>query len=166
MITKLNLTSATRTKATRLVTTQNSVPGRRVRQKVRRRLRTWGLLRLYPAALFDIRSHWAILMSLAHGNMQAFQTERRLRSAELQDLHVCALLRSTMLLDDPPRTLVRSILKRLLKFRDRPFPKSGVPLMLPFWVITSLKNMCRSGSTCKFKSAQSSSFLLTYLASL
>ena len=63
--------------------------------------------------------------------MQSFQAERRLRSAQFQDLHVYALLRSTMLLDDPPRTPVRSILKRILKFRDKPFPKPGIPLVLP-----------------------------------
>ena len=115
----------------KIITTQHSVPGRRLWRKVRRRLRTIGLLRLYPAAPLDINDNWSILMSIAHGGMQSFQAEKRLRSAQFQDLHVYALLRSTMLLDDPPRTRVRSVLKRILQFRDKPFPKPGKPVVLP-----------------------------------
>ena len=37
----------------------------------------------------------------------------------------------TMLLDDPPRTRVRAILKRVLKFRDCPEPPYTKPLILP-----------------------------------
>ena len=45
--------------------------------------------------------------------------------------HIYALLRMTMLLDDPPRTRVRAILKRILKFRDCPEAPYTKPLILP-----------------------------------
>ena len=130
-VAKLNPTSATRATSMTLNSTIYATPGKRLWMKVRRRLQTLGILSLYPVAPTNPFDNWSILVQLARGDRQTFEAEKTLRSAQFHSQHVFALLRMTMLLDDPPRTRVRSILKRVLSFRDCPPPPSTKPLVLP-----------------------------------
>ena len=116
-IVKLNPTSATRATSLTLNATIYATPGKRLWMKVRRRMYTMGILNLYPVAPVNPYDNWNILVQLARGGMQTFEAEKTLRSALFHSQHIYALLCMTMLLDDPPRTRVRAILKRVLKFR-------------------------------------------------
>ena len=116
-VAKLNPTSATRTTSMTLNSTIYATPGKRLWLKVRRRLHTMGILNLYPVAPINPFDNWNILVQLARGGMRTFEAEKTLRSAQFHSQHFYALLRMTMLLDDLPRTRVRAILKRNLKFR-------------------------------------------------
>ena len=70
--------------------------------------------------------------------MKAFQTEKRLRSAEFHHHHhhqvyaYAILYRLCNLLDDPPQTAVRSVLRRSLTFRQCAIPRGPKPLVLRF----------------------------------
>ena len=75
--------------------------------------------------------NWLLLINLANGRMQDFQTEKRLRSAEFHRHQVYALYRLCNLLDDPPQTAVRAIIRRILQFRQCAAPRSPRPLVLP-----------------------------------
>ena len=75
--------------------------------------------------------NWLLLINLANGGMKAFQTEKRLRSAEFHHQQAYALYRLCNLLDDPPQTAVRSIIRRILQFRQCAIPRSPRPLVLP-----------------------------------
>ena len=130
-IVKLNPTSSTRTTSLTLNATIYATPGKRLWMKVRRRMYTMGILNLYPVAPVNPFDNWNILVQLARGGMQTFEAEKTLRSALFHSQHIYALLRMTLLLDDPPRTRVRAILKRVLKFRDCPEPPYTKPLILP-----------------------------------
>ena len=61
--------------------------------KVRRRLHTLGLLHLYQNTILEPIDNWLLLINLANGGMKAFQTEKRLRSAEFHHQQVYALYR-------------------------------------------------------------------------
>ena len=74
--------------------------------------------------------NWLLLINLANGGMKAFQTEKRLRSAEFHHHQVYALYRLCNLLDDPPQTAVRAIIRRILQFRQCAVPRSPRPLVL------------------------------------
>ena len=130
-VARLNPTSATRTTSLTLNATIYATPRKRLWLKVRRRLYTMGILHLYPVAPVNPFDNWNILVQLARGGMQTFEAEKTLRSAQFHSQHIYALLRMTMLLNDPPRTRVRAILRRVLKFRDCPAPPSTKPLILP-----------------------------------
>ena len=102
-IVKLNPTSATRTTSLTLNATIYATPGKRLWMKVRRRMYTMGILNLYPVAPVNPYDNWNILVQLARGGMQTFEAEKTLRSAQFHSQHIYALLRVTMLLDDPPK---------------------------------------------------------------
>ena len=70
-------------------------------------------------------------MNIANGGMKAFQAEKGLRSAEFHNHQVYALYRLYNLLDDPPQTAVRSVLRRILTFRQCAIPRGPEPLVLP-----------------------------------
>ena len=99
--------------------------------KVRRRLHTLGLLHLYQNTILEPVDNWLLLINLANGGMKALQTEKRLRSAEFHHQQAYALYRLCNLLDDPPQTAVRSIIRRILQFRQCAIPRSPRPLVLP-----------------------------------
>ena len=70
-------------------------------------------------------------MMLAACGQLAFNTCSRLRSLEFNHLHVYAPFRLANHLDDPPRSRVRSLLKKTLEFRGLAFPKAAKPLVIP-----------------------------------
>ena len=70
-------------------------------------------------------------MNIANRGMKAFQAEKRLRSAEFHNHQIYALYRLCNLLDDPPQTAVRAVLRRILTFRQCAIPKGPKPLVLP-----------------------------------
>ena len=67
--------------------------GERLWLKVRQKLGTLGLLRLYENTLLEPFDNWLLLMNSANGGMRAFQTEKRPRSAEFRHHQIYALVR-------------------------------------------------------------------------
>ena len=132
-VVKLNPTSTTCFAQPFTVRSTYGSPGKRLWQwmKVRRRLRTLGLLHLYQNTILEPVDNWLLLINLANGGMKAFQTEKRLRSAEYHHEQVYAPYRLWNLLDDPPQTAVRSTLRRVLQFRQCAVPRSPRPPVLP-----------------------------------
>ena len=130
-IAALNPTSATCQSVPKLVNSVYSTPGRRLWLRVRRRLRTLGILRLYSTAPVQPTDCWSLLVTLSQGGKQAFDMEAYLRSAQVSTLHVYGLLRMCNLLGDPRRTAVKAALKRTLGFRKAPVPRPARPLCLP-----------------------------------
>ena len=130
-VVKLNPTSTTRSTQPFTVRSTYGSPGKRLGIKVRRRLRTLGLLHLYQNTILEPVGNWLLLINPANGGMKAFQTEKRLRSAEFHHQQVYVLYRLCNLLDDPPQTAVRAILRRILQFRHCTIPRSPRPLVLP-----------------------------------
>ena len=90
----------------------------------------------YPAVIqFDLfapHEGWSILLAISQGGLRAFDAERLLRSAQVSGLQCYALFRMSGFLDDPPRSAVKSTLKRRLRFRNLPIPRSAQPLCIPF----------------------------------
>ena len=68
------------------------VLAKRLWMKVRRRLHTLGLLHLYQNTILEPIDNWLLLTNLANGGMKAFQTEKRLRSAEFHHHQVLCTL--------------------------------------------------------------------------
>ena len=90
-VVKLNPTSTTRFTQPFTVRSSYASPGKRLWMKVRRRLHTLGLLHLYQNTILEPIDNWLLLINLANGGMKAFQTEKRLRSAEFHHQQVYAL---------------------------------------------------------------------------
>ena len=88
---------------------------------------------MYEDTLLEPYDNWLLLMNIANGGMKAFQAEKGLRSAEFHNHQVYALYRLYNLLDDPPQTAVRSVLRRILTFRQCAIPRGPEPLVLPFY---------------------------------
>ena len=128
-VVKLNPTSTTRFAQPFTVRSSYGSPGKRLWMKVR--LHTLGLLHLYQNTILEPFDNWLLLINLANGGMKAFQTEKRLRSSEFHHHQVYALYRLCNLLDDPPQTAVRAILRRILQFRQCTIPRSPRPIVLP-----------------------------------
>ena len=112
---KLNPTSTTRFTQPLTVKSTHGSPGKR----------------LYENTVLEPFDNWLLLMNIANGSMQAFQTEKRLRSAEFHNHQIHALFRLCNPLDDPLQTAVRSVLRRILTFRQCAIPQSLKPLVLP-----------------------------------
>ena len=70
-VAKLNPTFATRQAVPKLVSSMYSAPGRRLRLRVRRRLRTLGILRLYSSVPTQPTGCWSVLVTLSQGGKQA-----------------------------------------------------------------------------------------------
>ena len=75
-IVKLNPTSATRTSVPKLGNTTYQTPGRRLWLRVRRRLRTLGILQLYSSTCLSPIEGWSILVAFSQGGLRAFDAER------------------------------------------------------------------------------------------
>ena len=142
-IAQLNPTSATRRSIPKLGTTTYAAPGRRLWLRVRRRLRTLGIIHLYRTQCLSSQEGWTLLVALSQDGLRSFNAERILRSAQVSSLHCFALYRMANLLDDPPRTAVRAKLKRCLRFRCLPTPCSAKPLCIPFLAHGSFKRNVR-----------------------
>ena len=143
---QLNPTSTTRFAQPFIVRSSYGSPGKRRWMKVRRRLQTLGLLHLYQNTILEPIDNWLLLINLANGGMKAYQTEKRLRSAEFHHHQVYALYRLCNLLDDPPQTAVRAILRRILQLRQCAIPRSPRALVLPLLAHQHIKAQSNAGS--------------------
>ena len=85
---------------------------------------------MYENTLLEPYDNWLLLMNIANGGMKAFQTEKRLRSAEFHNHQVYALYRLCNLLDDPPRQLFDQYY-HAFTFRQCAIPRGLKPLVLP-----------------------------------
>ena len=143
-IARLNPTSATRRSVHKLGTTTYAAPGRRLWLRVRRRLRTLGIFRLYRTQCLSPQEGWTLLVALSQDGLRSYHAARILRSAQVNSLHCFALYRMANLLDDPPRTAVRAKLRRCLRFRNLPIPGLAKPLCIPFLAHNAFKRNVRS----------------------
>ena len=130
-ILRLQPTSTTRKPPKLQLTTAFSSTGSRLWQKVRRRLKTLCVLQYFSRSSTSPEFGWECLMTLAQGGQASFDMARRLRSSEFSQLHFFAMYRMANYLDDPPRTLVRSLVRQALEFRGAALPRSPRPLVLP-----------------------------------
>ena len=140
---KLHPTSTHRTTRVSCFTSQFTYKSRRLWQKVRRRLSTLKILQCYAHSNTNVTSSWKFLMDLAAGGELSFRTSSILRSSQFSALHIYALLRMSNHLDDPPRSLVRSLLKKNLQFRQAALPKAPRPLVLPLLAHASFQSAAR-----------------------
>ena len=76
--------------------------------------------------------HGPILVAISQGGLQTFAAERLLHSAQVSDFQCYVFCRMSGFLDDPTRSAVGAILKRCLRFRNLPIPRSAQPLCIPF----------------------------------
>ena len=93
-------------------------------------------------------------MDLAAGSELSFRTASILRrsfpdtplSAEfavLSSTYICTNTDQQSFVDDPPRSLVRSLLKKNLQFRQAALPKAPRPLVLPLLAHASFQAAAR-----------------------
>ena len=76
----------TRQGVSKLVSSVYSTPGKRLWLRVRRRLRTLGILRLHSTAPVQPTECWSLLVALSQSGKQAFHMEAYLRSAQVSTL--------------------------------------------------------------------------------
>ena len=142
-ILRLNPTNPGRTATLMTFSSLFATPGQRLWQKVRRRLRTIRQQGFYKESLLRPEQAWHILMVLSSDNEASFRMSTRLRSSEFHHLHLYALFRLANHCDDPPRTKLRSIIRRALEFRKMPVPKANVPLVIPFLATPNFSSQVR-----------------------
>ena len=130
-IIQLNPTSVTRKSTPFQIQQTFTIKGSRLWKKVRRRLKSLGALQYLEFTLPMLQEAWTILMTLAADAERSFQMASRLRSNEFHQIHVYALYRLALHCDDPPRSKIRSILKKVMDFRKYPRPGTARPLCLP-----------------------------------
>ena len=137
MINKLHATSTLR--ATKLATTALSYTTKssRLWKKVRRRLKSVGILRFYMSYSATSFHGWDFLMMLAAGGHWLLMLQ--LRSSEFSHFHVYALHRMANRLEDPPRSRDKAQLEQILQFRGMALPRQCKPLVILLLAHSGLK---------------------------
>ena len=137
-IKKLHPTSTFRTTKLTIQALGYTTESSRFWKKVRRRLHTEGILRFYVESTTTSQG-WDLLVMLDAGGRLAFEASKRLRSSEYSHLHIFALHRLANHLEDPPRTRVVSLIKKVIEFRGLATPKQQRPLVIPMLAHSSYK---------------------------
>ena len=105
-------------RSVRQIASSYSAPGNRLHRKLRARLHKMGALSLYSSEKQEVHSSWMILTTLAEKSLASFNMQRSLRSCSYSVPHIYALLRLSNNLEEPPKSLVQSILSRILTFKE------------------------------------------------
>ena len=105
--------------------------GSRLWKKVSRRLKTLGVLQHFEFTLPMLQEAWTILMTLAADAERSFHMASQLRSSEYHQVHIYALYRLSLHCDDPPRSKIRIILKKVVDFRKCQSHGAPRPLCIP-----------------------------------
>ena len=126
------------------LSTKFGVPGNRLFRKLRRRLFHTMRLHLYHRSLFQNDHQWHILFQLAENSYQSFQMVKSLRSAQYSTDQIFALCRLANNLEDPPRSKVRSLLKKAIQFKGAMLPCRAKALLIPVLARSSFSTQVRS----------------------
>ena len=126
------------------LSTKFGVPGNRLFRKLRRRLFHTMRLHLYHRSIFQNDHQWHILFQLAENSYQSFQMAKSLRSAQYSTDQIFALYRLANNLEDPPRSRVRSLLKKAIQFKGAMLPCRAKALLIPVFARSSFSKQVRS----------------------
>ena len=129
----------------RQIASSYSAPGNRLHRKLRARLHKMGALSLYSTEKQEVHSSWMILTVLAEKSLASFNLQRRLRSCSYSLPHIYALIRLSNNLEEPPKSLVQSILSRILSLAP---PKAG-PIKIPLLSHDDFRNATKKWLTNK-----------------
>ena len=90
-----------------------------------------GALSLYSSSKQEPESSWMILTILSARSL-AFNLQRMLRSSAFSLQHIHAVHRLSNNLDEPPGSIVQSLLQKILVFKGGVKPPKSRPLQISF----------------------------------
>ena len=102
--------------ATKQLAHSCQAPGTRLRRKLRKRLRKLGALSLYSSSKQEPESSWMILTVLSERSLASFNLQRMFRSSAFSLQQFYAGHRLSNKLDEAPRSMVQSLLQKILVF--------------------------------------------------
>ena len=108
-----------------------------------------GALSLYSTEKQEVHSSWMILTVLAEKSLASFNLQRRLRSCSYSLPHIYALIRLSNNLEEPPKSLVQSILSRILNFKGGLAPPKARPIKIPLLSHDDFRNATKKWLTNK-----------------
>eukprot|EP00439_Symbiodinium_sp_Y106_P057401 s2246_g8.t1 len=108
-----------------------------------------GALSLYSMEKQEVHSSWMILTVLAEKSLASFNLQRRLRSSSYSIPHIYALIRLSNNLEEPPKSLVQSILSRILTFKGGLTPPKATPIKIPLLSHDDFRNATTKWLTSK-----------------
>ena len=97
----------------------------------------------------EVHSSWMILTVLAEKSLASFNLQRRLRSCSYSLPHIYALIRLSNNLEEPPKSLVQSILSRILDFKGGLAPPKARPIKIPLLSHDDFRNATKKWLTNK-----------------
>ena len=106
-----------------------------------------GALSLYSTEKQEVHSSWMILTVLAEKSLASFNLQRRLRSCSYSLPHIYALIRLSNNLEEPPKSLVQSILSRILNFKGGLAPPKARPIKIPLLSHDDFRNAAKKWLT-------------------
>ena len=136
-------------RSVRQIASSYSAPGNRLHRKLRARLHKMGALSLYSTEKQEVHSSWMILTVLAEKSLASFNLQRRLRSCSYSLPHNYALIRLSNNLEEPPKSLVQSILSRILDFKGGLAPPKARPIKIPLLSHDEFRNATKKWLTNK-----------------
>ena len=136
-------------RSVRQIASSYSAPGNRLHRKLRARLHKMGALSLYSSEKQEVHSSWMILTTLAEKSLASFNMQRSLRSCSYSVPHIYALLRLSNNLEEPPKSLVQSILSRILAFKGGLAPPKARPIKIPLLSHNDFRNATKKWLTSK-----------------
>ena len=136
-------------RSVRQIASSYSAPGNRLHRKLRARLHKMGALSLYSTEKQEVHSSWMILTILAEKSLASFNIQRRLRSCSYSLPHIYALLRLSNNLEEPPKSLVQSILSRILTFKGGLATPKARPIKIPLLSHNDFRNATKQWLTNK-----------------
>ena len=105
-------------------------------KRLRRKLKKCSTYGMHITGVYRRKQAWRTLFDLCSTTKRSYSTQRYLRSARVNTLQLYALYRLSNHLQEPRKSLCRSQLKRILRFRKCIVPTSIPPLTIP-WLICS-----------------------------
>ena len=98
--------------ASKQLASSYQAPGTRLHRKLRKRLHKLGALPLYSSSKQEPESSWVILTILSERSLASSNLQRVLSSSAFSLHHVYAAHRLSNNLDEPPRSMVQSLLQK------------------------------------------------------
>ena len=126
------------------LSTKFGVAGNRLFRKLRRRLFATMRFHLYYRNFFQNNHQWHILFQLTENSYQSFQMIKSFRSAQYSTDQIFALCRLANNLEDPPRSRVRSLLKKAIQFKGAMLPCRAKALFIPVLAHSDFSTQIRS----------------------
>ena len=145
------------------LSTKFGVAGNRLFRKLRRRLFHTMRLHLYYRNFFQNDHQWHILFQLTENSYQSFQMVKSFRSAQYSTDQIFALYRLANNLEDPPRSRVRSLLKKAIQFKGAMLPCRAKALLIPVLATAIFRRKYDPGSKTSLLNARTFSLHSTYL---